>query len=79
MNQNNLAEQIFEILRTRGPQCQSQLSAGLLIGTREIQETLKKLKALGLAEPLDEGSRGDQTEAPWGLAIPHVLGVHRNP
>jgi hypothetical protein len=65
-----LPERIFELLKRRGPLCQSQLSSELLTGTREIDRALQELEKLGVAEPRpDRSDYLRQAEQPWGLRL----------
>lgn len=73
LNQSeSLPEQVFEVLKRRGPQCQSQLSARLLVGTPKIAAALRELERMGVAEHRPEHDKAlREAEIPWGLSIPH--------
>ena len=72
MKQNNglhdLPERVFELLKRRGPLCQSQLSARLFTGARDIQTTLEQLEKIGVVEPRPD-PKLRRVEMPWGLAL----------
>ena len=69
-----LAEDIFDILKRRGPQCQSQLSAELLIGAKEIEIALNELKGKGAVEVRPEHLPWlREVEQPWGVRISPVV------
>ena len=70
IERHQLAEEIFEVLKRKGPQCQSQLSAELLVGAKEIEAALKELKESGAVETRPEHRAYlRDVEQPWGLRV----------
>jgi transcription initiation factor IIE alpha subunit len=69
-NANELDEQVFELLKRRGPLCESQLSTELLIGSREIDGALQRLKEAGVVELRpDRDESFKECEQPWGVRL----------
>ena len=79
MNHNNsnlahpadpIPDQVFDLLKRRGPLCQSQLSAELMVGARKIDAVLRQLETEGVVEPRPDRHQVNQIEQPWGLPKP---------
>jgi DNA-binding transcriptional ArsR family regulator len=62
-------DQIFELLKRKGPLCASQISVELLVPLRDVVRGLTVLKEEGLVEPRsdDPGSSADDVTSPYGL------------
>lgn len=68
-----LIDRVFELLKRRGPLCQSQISAYLLTGTRHVDQALEELKRMGVVEPRpDHDPTLRDIEKPWGLSKPRI-------
>ena len=74
-NTKEIKERIFELLKRRGPLCQSQLSAHLLVGPKKVDAALLELEKQGIVEHRTEHSEAlRRVENPWGLATPRIFG-----
>lgn len=70
----DLKEDVFNLLKQRGPLCISQMVVELGQPPRLVHEALQSLKAAGLVElrpDRNESLNGDDT--PWGLSRPSWL------
>jgi Mn-dependent DtxR family transcriptional regulator len=74
LNDNSvLIERVFELLKRRGPLCQSQLSVHLLASTRDIEKALQQLTQMGIVEHRpDRNPVLREIEEPWGLRTPKL-------
>ncbi|MFN2455710.1 MAG: winged helix-turn-helix domain-containing protein [Pyrinomonadaceae bacterium] len=66
-----ISDEIFELLKRRGPLCISQISVELLLPPRKVQESLKALKETGLIDLRPDRNETQNNNAdltPWGLA-----------
>ena len=73
-NAVDVEEEIFELLKRRGPLCASQIAVWLGLSPRKISAALKKLVGDGVIEPRPDHDRSipydDESEMPWGLVRP---------
>ena len=65
-----LADRVFEILKRRGPMCESQLSAELVVGLKSIATSLEQLEREGIVERRPDHDQAIDTETAWGLRKP---------
>ena len=64
------ADLIFELLKRRGPLCQSQLSTELLVSTHRIEKALRDLEKDDLVEVRPEHRAYlKAAELPWGIKL----------
>jgi len=68
----DLAEDVFNLLKRRGPLCASQIAVELGQSLRSVGEALHSLKTEQLIEPRPDSNLSFQQEdeTPWGLARP---------
>lgn len=63
-------DEIFELLKRKGPLCASQISVELLVPLREVTTALRLLRDDGVVEPRRSDALSkdfDEECAPWGL------------
>ena len=66
----DVEEQIYDLLKRKGPLCASQISADLILSLGKVQSGLEKLEGLGLVELKvghDKTCGEDKIQAPWRL------------
>lgn len=64
-------DDIFELLKRKGPLCASQISVELLLPLRRVIKGLIELQKEGLVElrpDRDDTKNGDEELTPWGLS-----------
>lgn len=64
-------DDIFELLKRKGPLCASQISVELLLPLRGVIKGLIELQKEGLVElrpDRDDTKNGDEELTPWGLS-----------
>jgi predicted ArsR family transcriptional regulator len=72
----SIQEDIFNLLKRRGPLCASQIAVDLGRSLRKIREFLEEMKAEGVVELRPDRDRSmpyDENETPWGLKRPSWL------
>jgi len=72
----NVTEEIFNLLKRRGPLCASQIAVEMGRSLRGVTTALEEMRAEGLVEPRPDRDRTmpyDQYETPWGLVRPSWL------
>ena len=65
-----LLEEIFDLLKRRGPLCVSQISVELLLPPKKVKDGLNNLKKRGLVAlrpDRDAALNNDDDLKPWGL------------
>ena len=68
---SNLAKEVFELLRRRGPLSSSQISVELCINLTQVMEVLCELRDEGLVEirpDRDVSREYSEMETPWGVS-----------
>ena len=70
-----LTEDVFNLLKRRGPLCASQIAVELGQSLRSVAEALHSLKDARIIEPRPDSNIlfQQEEETPWGLARPSWL------
>lgn len=69
LSPDQIQDLVFKLLRSSGPLCVSQISARLLIRSKDVETALEELAKGGAVERRSDRGRDDVTDdtAPWGL------------
>jgi predicted ArsR family transcriptional regulator len=69
-------EEIFDLLKRRGPLCASQIAVEMGLSLRGVTTAMEEMRAEGFVEPRPDRDRSmpyDQYDTPWGLVRPSWL------
>jgi predicted ArsR family transcriptional regulator len=69
-------EEIFNLLKRRGPLCASQIAVEVGVSLRNLEPVLHRLQTDGVIELRPDRDRSlpyDESEKPWGLIRPSWL------
>jgi predicted ArsR family transcriptional regulator len=72
----DLGEEVFNLLKRRGPLCASQIAVEIGISLKNLELVLDQLHAEGAIEPRPDHDRSllsDKSEEPWGLPRPSLF------
>ncbi len=70
---SRISEEVFNLLKRRGPLCASQIAVEVGRSLRNVTATLDELRQEGVIEPRPDRDRSvpsGEYETPWGLAWP---------
>jgi Mn-dependent DtxR family transcriptional regulator len=76
VSSTNVGEEIFNILKRRGPLCASQVAVEVGRSLKNVTTALEELRNEGLVEPRPDRDGSvpyDKYETPWGLSRPAWL------
>lgn len=69
---NKFTEEVFNLLKQKGPLCPCQISVELFMPSTTVMDTLRKLRELGLVEvrpDRNEARDYGEFETAWGLHV----------
>ena len=71
---------VFDLLRSEGPLCVSQIVVELLVDPEEVESALRLLQSEGCVEVRDDHLKGKVHKdcIPWGLATSFRRSARRN-
>ena len=67
----DLVDEVFKLLRKKGPLSRTQISVDLLIPYKKVETALQTLRVRGVVEQrsdYDKSSQFEPSTSPWGLA-----------
>lgn len=72
----DLGEEVFNLLKRRGPLCASQLSVEIGVSLKKLEPIFELLHSEGSIEPRPDHDRSllyEKSEEPWGLPRPSLF------